>query len=176
MKKIILGLLTLTLSFCLAACGGNGTTSSMNSSTGSDASSGMITSSDNSSSGQASSTEDSSGTNGENTVLKDGKYTAEGKNYDDEGYKPYVELTVKNGKITEIDCDAIDKDGDFKKDEDDMKSWVDKIMLFEKEVVAKGLEKIKFNDDGTVTGIDGMDLNVGEYSKLIEEAINKAKK
>lgn len=175
MKKIIPIILSLAFCFSLAACGGNNTTSSMMESGNT---SDMLTSSKNEST-SSNSILDASGvssTSSDNTILKDGKYTAEGDSYDEDGYKPYVELTVKNGKITEIDCDAIDKEGDFKKESDDMEDWADKIMLFEKEVVAKGLEKITFNKDGTATGIDGMDLNVGEYGDLIKEAMDKAKK
>ena len=109
-------------------------------------------------------------------ALKDGKYTAEGKNYGEDGFRPYVEIEVENGKITEVDCDAVNQKGDFKKDDDAHDSWEDKIELFEDEVELKGLDKITINSDGTVSDIKGMDLDVGEYAKLLKEAIDKAKK
>ncbi len=108
--------------------------------------------------------------------LKDGKYTAEGKEYDDEGWKPYVEIEVENGKIDDVDIDAVNQKGDFKKEDDKYDEWEDKIELFEDEIKNKGIDKIEIGDDGTVSGINGMDLNVGEYAKLVEEAIEKAKK
>ena len=48
--------------------------------------------------------------------------------------------------------------------------------MFEDEVEVKGLDKVNINEDGSVSGINGMDLNVGEYAKLLKEAMDKAKK
>ena len=43
-------------------------------------------------------------------------------------------------------------------------------------MVAKGFEALDIASDGTVNGIEGFDLNLGEYTPLINEAIDKAKK
>ncbi|MCI8601724.1 MAG: FMN-binding protein [Oscillospiraceae bacterium] len=50
---------------------------------------------------------------------RDGSYRAEAKNYDDHGWKEYVVVTVKDGKITEVEFDAVNKDDSRKKTEDD---------------------------------------------------------
>ena len=105
---------------------------------------------DNNSSGNNNSSNDTA-ENGEE--LKDGKYTAEANDYGEDGYKPFVELTVSNNT-----------------------DWIDKIGLFEKEMVAKGIADIEFNSDGTVNGIEGFDINIGEYTDLINEAVAKARK
>ena len=108
--------------------------------------------------------------------LRDGEYTATSDTYDSDGYKARVKVKVENGKISEVDCDAVDKDGNEKSDNDAHNDWDDKIELFEDAVVMRGLDNLRFADDGTVTGINGMDLNVGEYRKLLTEALAKANK
>lgn len=174
MKKLALILLCFAMSVSLVACtnsnnndmtdsANNSTVSSENRDTG-------IT--DNNSSGNNNSSNDTA-ENGEE--LKDGKYTAEANDYGEDGYKPFVELTVSNGKISEIDLDAVNKNGEYKKDSDNT-DWIDKIGLFEKEMVAKGIADIEFNSDGTVNGIEGFDINIGEYTDLINEAVAKARK
>ena len=184
MKRILIFMSAFALMVTLTACsGGSGNTASdmMDSaaskaesvvskvgSTISDMMSGDTTASDST----ASDTANQSGTG----VLKDGKYTAEGKKYGDDGFRPYVEIEVENGKITEVDCDAVNEKGDFKKDDDAHDSWEDKIELFEDEVELKGRDKITVNSDGMVSGINGLDIDVREYAELLKEAIDKARK
>ncbi len=177
MKRILLLISVFALVFSLTACtAGNGNTASdMVDSAVSGAESVMSEAGSALSNGDTTKS-DTADTNATTGALKDGKYTAEGKEYDDEGYRPYVEIEVENGKITDIDCDAVNESGDFKKDNDKYDNWEDKIELFEDEVEVKGLENVTVNDDGLVSGINGMDLNVGEYAKLLKEAIDKAKK
>lgn len=50
------------------------------------------------------------------STLKDGKYRAEFKEAS-HGWKEYVEITVKDGKIAEVDFDAISDDGKKKTDD-----------------------------------------------------------
>ncbi len=180
MKRILFCISAFALMFSLTACSGgnNGnTTSDMMDSAASGAES-VVSNVGSAVSDMLGS--DTTGSDSQNSdtagALKDGKYTAEGKDYDDEGYRSYVEIEVENGRITEIDCDAVNEKGDFKKDNDTYDSWEDKIEMFEEEVEVKGLDKVTVNDDGSVSGINGMDLNVGEYAKLIKEAMDKARK
>lgn len=49
--------------------------------------------------------------------MKDGTYKAQFKDYDDHGWKDYVSITVKDGKITDVDYDSMNADG-TKKSED----------------------------------------------------------
>ena len=46
--------------------------------------------------------------------MKDGTYRAEYKDFDDHGWKDYVTITVSDGKITEVDYDAVNDNGDKK--------------------------------------------------------------
>lgn len=175
MKKFILPIIVFSLVFSLTACtGGSDTTESKKDDLKNDAQS-MVSSV---MSGVESVADGITGdTNvGDTGKLRDGEYVATSDTYDKDGYKARVKIEVENGKITEVDCDAVDKDGNEKSDNDSHNDWDDKIELFEDAVVMRGLDKLEFAEDGTVAGINGMDLNVGEYRKLITEAMNKAKK
>lgn len=173
MKKLFLAFLSICLCFSFTACmSGEETTGSKTDETSSMTSSKTeIIPSE--SSKEASAADESSVMS--DTALKDGTYKAEGKDYSEDGYKPTVTLTVSDGKISDIDLDAVNEKGEHKKDSD-QDDWIDKIVIFEKEMVAKGLEALDIATDGTVNGIEGFDLNLGEYTPLINEAIDKAKK
>ena len=110
-----------------------------------------------------------------NTGLHDGTYKAEADTYDKEGYKPYVELTVKNGKVSEIECDALNKEGKRKREDNTAADWLENMKIFEQEVIARGLDNITIGEDGAVNDIEGLNLNIGEYGNLIREALNKAR-
>lgn len=177
MKKLLAITLSILMAFSLAACMGNDNTAGdditsatesvkddvMSDTTGSDKN-------DLENSSNMDATNDTA-----DNGLRDGTYKAEGKEYDKDGYKPYVELTVKNGKISEIECDALNKDGKRKREDDNATDWLENMEIFENEVIAKGLDNILIGEDGSVKDIEGLDLNVGEYGDLIKEAMNKAK-
>lgn len=105
-------------------------------------------------------------------ALKDGEYIVTADEFDSNGYKARVKIEVENGKVEEIECDAIDQNGNERDDD----AWEDKMELFEDAVVMRGLDALTFATDGTVEGINGFDLKVSEYKNLIEQALNKAKK
>lgn len=175
MKRFILPIICFLLAASLTACtGGSDTTESKKDDLKNDAQS-MVSSV---MSGVESIADGITGdTNvGDMGSLRDGEYTATSDTYDKDGYKAKVKVKVENGKVSEVDCNAVDKDGNEKSDNDAHNDWDDKIELFEDAVVMRGLDKLEFAEDGTVGGINGMDLNVGEYKKLLTEALNKAKK
>lgn len=108
--------------------------------------------------------------------LKDGTFRAESDEKDKDGYKEYAEVTIKDGKISKIDCNAENDEGKLKKDDESMSAWVDKIAIFENEVINKGIENISLDTNGKIADLDGMDLDVSNYAKLITKALEKAKK
>ena len=54
----------------------------------------------------------------EEVAFKDGEYHAELANYDDHGWKDYVDVTVKDGKIALVTFDAVNEEDGRKKTED----------------------------------------------------------
>ncbi len=51
--------------------------------------------------------------------LKDGEYKLEEKNFDENGWKTYIHMTVADGKITKVDYNNVNKDGNLKTDDDE---------------------------------------------------------
>lgn len=49
---------------------------------------------------------------------RDGSYRAEAADFDQSGWKDYVQLTVSGGKVTEIEYDALNREDGRKKSED----------------------------------------------------------
>ena len=53
------------------------------------------------------------------TLIKDGTYRAEFDSFDESGYKDFVELTFKDGNVTEVTMDAVSEtDGSLKSESD----------------------------------------------------------
>lgn len=118
---------------------------------------------------------------------KDGTYKVSAPNYDDSGYKATVEVTVKDGKVFAVDCNADAKDGSTKKAYSEsgnygMKKggaqyeWHEEIAFFEKHVVENGIASVGVNKDGKTDAITGCTIAVADYVDLINEALDKAKK
>lgn len=62
------------------------------------------------------------GGNAGNEAYKDGTYHAEAKDFDEHGWKEYVNVTVADGKITEVEFDALsEEDGSKKTDNQEYK-------------------------------------------------------
>jgi major membrane immunogen (membrane-anchored lipoprotein) len=47
-------------------------------------------------------------------VVPDGTYRAEYEDYDQHGFKDFVEITFEGGAVTEINADAVNEKGEFK--------------------------------------------------------------
>ncbi|MEG2596844.1 MAG: FMN-binding protein [Oscillospiraceae bacterium] len=56
---------------------------------------------------------------GGSATYKDGTYRAEAKEFDDHGWKDYVNVTVKDGKIAAVEYDAMSQEDGRKKTEDE---------------------------------------------------------
>ena len=139
-----------------------------------------------SSSGTATTSAVTSASSAGTAAYKDGTHTAE-SDYNDQGYKTVVKVTVKDGKLTTVDCDEIDKDGGSKKalsesGEYGMKAggaqaeWHEEVAAFEKAVVEKGVDAITIKDDGKTDAITGCTISVGHFVTVTKEALKKASK
>lgn len=120
--------------------------------------------------------------------LKDGTYTATATNFSPQGYKPTVEVVIKDGKVYSVLIDEISEDsGATKRAQSEsgqyrmvelggaQSEWHEQVALYEKAVVEQGVENVKLDENGVPDAISGCTITVGEYAELIKEAINKAK-
>lgn len=120
------------------------------------------------------------------TLYKDGSYTAEG-DYDDQGYKTVVTVTVEDGRLASLSCDQVTADGDSKKELSQsgaygMKEkggaaaeWHEEVAAFEAAAVEKGLDNIPTGSDGKTDAISGCTIAVSEFISLARQALDKAK-
>lgn len=57
--------------------------------------------------------------NGKSSGYKDGSYRVEGENFDSHGWKPYINVVVKDGMISQVEFDYINQDDGRMKTEDE---------------------------------------------------------
>ncbi len=160
LKSVMAVLLLCALVLCCAGCGKKDMDDSMNSDGGSSATA--------------------------NATLEDGEYEAHDTVFDDQGYRDTVKITVRDGKVYSITCDAESKDGGTKKEHSEsgkynMKAggaqydWHEEIAFFERYVTEKGVESVNLKSDGKTDTVTGCTIAVKNYVKLINEAVEKAK-
>ncbi len=117
---------------------------------------------------------------------QDGTYKAEAAAYE-QGYKYFVELTVKDGKITAVNWDAYEEDGDSTKKKDSQdgtyvmtetgKKWHEQAKIMEDALIQAGdPSKIVYNaDDGKTDAYAGVSVDVSEFVKLATAALEEAR-
>lgn len=115
-------------------------------------------------------------TKNEESALKDGKYRAEASDFDQRGWKPFVEIEVSGGKITAVTYDYISKEGKLKtEDAEYNKSMEEKTktnpIKYTKELEDALIEKQDANAVDTVTGATHSSDN---FRKLATKAIENA--
>lgn len=110
------------------------------------------------------------------TELKDGKYKLEEKNYSN-NYRYVLELEVKNGEISDVEFDSIDKDGKSKREDAEyIKMMQDKsgtspdIFLDELE---DSLEESK--DPDKVDTVTGATHTADSFKEYARQLVNNAK-
>jgi major membrane immunogen (membrane-anchored lipoprotein) len=64
---------------------------------------------------------------GSSAAYKDGTYKASYKDFDDHGWKSQVEVTVKDGKISDAKFDCVNADGKLKSQDADYNSSMKKV-------------------------------------------------
>ena len=110
-------------------------------------------------------------------ALTDGTYRAEFKDFDANGWKDYVEVTILDGQLDEVVFDSINEDGTKLKSEDESYKAEMEMMV--------GTYPAKYNKDlinqfiesGKVTGVDivaGATESTGNFKTLIVEAMVNA--
>ena len=111
------------------------------------------------------------------TSLIDGTYRAEFKDFDENGWKDFVEVTVIDGQLEEVVFDSISENSEKLKSEDESYKAEMEMMV--------GTYPAKYNKDlinqfiqsGKVTGVDivaGATESTGNFKTLIVEAMLNA--
>ncbi len=108
---------------------------------------------------------------------KDGTYKAQYKDYDDHGWRDYVSITVKDGKITAVDYDSVNKDGAKKSEDTAYRESMEPVSntypaKFYKELEDQLTEK---QDPKKVDAVTGATNSSNDFKKLTAEALKAAK-
>jgi len=108
--------------------------------------------------------------------LKDGSYSATQDNYDDYGWKGQIAIEVKDGKISTVDFDYVNKDNNLKsQDQAYIKAMEDKTKIN----LAKAMEelegKLAGKDAATVDAVAGATATSNDFNTLAAKALEGAK-
>ena len=115
--------------------------------------------------------------------LTDGTYSWQSADFDDSGYKDVVSLTVKGGKITEAEWDALDKDGIGKKQisrdgqykmTEDGPIWAEQSEALCAYVVKNQSAEGLVNAEGKCDAIASVSIHVSNFVKGVEECMMQA--
>jgi major membrane immunogen (membrane-anchored lipoprotein) len=105
---------------------------------------------------------------------KNGTFKAEAKDFDDRGWKAYVEVTFENDKVTKVVMDEISKDGK-KKSEDT--GYNDAMKAQAKVSAAEAYVKLAdtYVQTGKADVVTGATGTSTAFKTLVEEAVASAK-
>ncbi|HYE82867.1 MAG TPA: FMN-binding protein [Clostridia bacterium] len=109
--------------------------------------------------------------------LKDGSYTAAQDKYDDYGWKGQITIEVKEGKISSVDFDYVNKDNKLKsEDQGYIKAMEDKTKVN----LAKAMEELESSflssqDAAAVNAVSGATTTSDDFKGLAENALKGAK-
>ena len=111
------------------------------------------------------------------TTLTDGTYRAEFKDFDENGWKDFVEVTIVDGQLDEVVFDSIKENSDKLKSEDESyKAEMEQMVGTYPAKYNKDLIN-QFIESGKVTSVDivaGATESTGNFKTLIIEAMSNA--
>ena len=116
--------------------------------------------------------------------LKDGTYEAKAEAADNNGFMDQVTMTVADGKITEVNWDAIGEDGSAKSvlsengeyvmTEDGL-TWKEQAEALANALIEnQSLDFLQVNEQGKTDAVSGVSISVGEFISLAEKCMNEA--
>ncbi|MDL2248266.1 FMN-binding protein [Tyzzerella sp. OttesenSCG-928-J15] len=124
-------------------------------------------------------------------AYNDGYYYSEAADFGSSGWKEYVEITIENGEITDINWDAIYKDDSIpirKKQYSKsglygmltvgaINEWYDQAIAAETFVLENGIDALTFTDDGAHTdAVSSCTISVNEFDELLRSCLAQAEK
>jgi major membrane immunogen (membrane-anchored lipoprotein) len=109
-------------------------------------------------------------------ALTDGTYRAEFVEFDTNGWKDYVEVTVVEGQLDQVVFDSVDEKGNLKSEDASYKAEMEQMVgtypaKYNKDLINQFLES------GKITAVDivaGATESTGNFKTLIIEAMENA--
>lgn len=120
----------------------------------------------------------------EGATLKDGNYEAKAAAPDDNGMTEQVTMTIKDGKITEVNWESVGEDGSKKSVmsesgeytmTEDGPTWAEQAKaLAEALVENQNLTFLTMDEQGKTDAVSGVSISVGGFVSLAEKCLNEA--
>lgn len=110
------------------------------------------------------------------TTLTDGTYRAEFKDFDSNGWKDYVEVSVVDGELNEVVFDSVNEKSELKSEDESYKAEMEQLVGTYPAKYNKDLIN-QFIESGKVTAVDivaGATESTGNFKTLIIEAMENA--
>ena len=116
--------------------------------------------------------------------LKDGTYEAKAEAADNNGFTDVVTVTVKDGKIAEVNWEAVGADGSTKSvlsengeyvmTEDGL-TWKEQAEALANALIEnQSLDFLQVNEQGKTDAVSGVSISVGGFISLAEKCMNEA--
>ena len=116
--------------------------------------------------------------------LKDGTYEAKAEAADNNGFIDQVTMTVADGKITEVNWEAVGEDGSKKSvlsengeyvmTEDGL-TWKEQAEALASALIEnQSLDFLQVNEQGKTDAVSGVSISVGGFISLAEKCMNEA--
>lgn len=110
---------------------------------------------------------------GSSSKLIDGVYKVEFSDFDSHGYKPQLELTVLEGKITAVKYDELFKDGGYKSQDESYRSKMEEGSKTYPEKAFKELEQqLITKQSSKIDTVAGATASSTTFQKLVKYAID----
>lgn len=116
--------------------------------------------------------------------LKDGTYEAKAEAADNNGFTDVVTMTVTDGKITEVNWDAVGADGSTKSVlsengeyvmTEDGFTWKEQAEALANALIEnQSLDFLQVNEQGKTDAVSGVSISVGGFISLAEKCMNEA--
>ena len=120
----------------------------------------------------------------EGAVFTDGDYIAKSEAADDNGFVEQVTMTVKDGKITAVNWDAITEDGTKKSVmsengeyvmTEDGPTWKEQAEALANALIEnQNLTFLTTDEQGKTDAVSGVSISVGSFISLAEQCLNEA--
>lgn len=126
---------------------------------------------------------DSTGSQSAETVWADGTYETEEADFDEQGYKDKVSITILDGRITEVIWDAYNEAGELKSvlsadgiyEMPGDLTWQEQAMAITDFLIQnQSAEAITLNAEGKTDAVTGVSISVKDFVTLVKEGLQKA--
>lgn len=111
-------------------------------------------------------------------AYKDGKYKAVYDKFDKHGWKAYVEIEIKDGKVSNVDFDYLNKDNKRKSEDKEYNEKMKPVSKTAPNEFCPKLEKdlVDKQEVDKVDTISGATISTENFRNLSKEALENAKK